>query len=59
MSQIRVIWCEKDILSNVEGSGDGVVVKILACGARGTGSESGSRYYDFKNWVSSYKSLFD
>ena len=30
----------------------GVVVKLLACGARGLGFECRSRRYDFKDWLS-------
>ena len=34
------------------GSSCGVVVKLLACGARGPGFDSWSRPYDFKDWLS-------
>ena len=33
-------------------SSDDVVVKLLACGARGPGFDSRSRCYDFRNWLS-------
>ena len=34
------------------GSSGGVVVKLLACGARGTRFDSRSRRYDFRAWLS-------
>ena len=34
------------------GSSGGVVVKLLACGARGMGFHSQSRRYDFRDWLS-------
>ena len=34
------------------GSSGGVVVKLLACGARGAGFNSWSRSYDFRDWLS-------
>ena len=33
-------------------SSGGVVVKLLACGARGQGFDSRSRRYDFGDWLS-------
>ena len=33
-------------------SRDGVVVKLLACRARGTRFDSRSRRYDFRDWLS-------
>ena len=33
-------------------SNGGVVVKLLACGARGPGFDSRSRCYDFRDWLS-------
>ena len=33
-------------------SSGGEVVKFLACGARGPGFDSRSRYYDFRDWLS-------
>ena len=39
------------------GSGGGVVVKLLACGARGPGVDSRSRHLNFRDWLSpAYKS---
>ena len=38
------------------GSSSGVVVKLLACGARGPGFDSQSRLYDFRDWLSASKS---
>ena len=37
---------------NVRRSSGGVVVKLLACGARGPGFNSRSRRYDFRDWLS-------
>ena len=34
------------------GSSGGVVVKLLACGARGPGFDSRSRRYNFRDWLS-------
>ena len=34
------------------GSGSGRVVKLLACGARGPGLHSWSRYLNFRDWLS-------
>ena len=41
------------------GSSGGVVVKFLACGARGPGLDSRSRLYDFRDWLSpAFKSRY-
>ena len=34
------------------GNSGGLVVKLLACGARGPGFDSRSRRYDFRDWLS-------
>ena len=36
----------------ISRSRGGVVVKLLACGARGPGFDSLSRRYDFRDWLS-------
>ena len=39
-------------ISTCIGSGDGGVVKFLACGARGQGFKPGSRHFDFRDCAS-------
>ena len=39
-------------LHHAVGSSGGVVVKLLACGARGPGFDSRSCHYDFRDWLS-------
>ena len=39
-------------LTFVSRSSVGVVVKLLACEARGLGFDSWSRRYDFRDWLS-------
>ena len=42
-----------------KGSSGGVVVKLLACGARGPGFNSRSRRYDLRYWLSpAFKSRY-
>ena len=38
--------------TNKTGSGDGRVVKLLACGAKGPGFDSRSRRLKFRDWLS-------
>ena len=37
---------------NSKGSSGGVVLKLLACGARSPGFDSRSCHYDFRDWLS-------
>ena len=39
-------------IQNIDGSSGCVVVNLLACGAGGTGFDSRSRRYDFRDWLS-------
>ena len=45
------LFLRNDVL-NIDGSSGCVVVNLLACGARGTGLDSQSRCYDFRDWLS-------
>ena len=45
-------FCLSPSLCMVKGSSGGVVVKLLACGARGPGFDSWSHRYDFRDWSS-------
>ena len=44
------LFVRNDVL-NIDGSSGCVVVKLLACGARGTGFDSRSRRYNFRDWL--------
>ena len=46
------ILCFITCLLSFIGSSGGVVVKLLACGARGSGFNSRSCRYNFRDWLS-------
>ena len=51
VGESRVFFLRNDVL-NIDGSSGCVLVKLLACGARGTGFDSRYRRYDFTDWLS-------
>ena len=50
---------KRKMATSASRSSGGVVVKLLACGARGLGFDSRSRRYDFRDWLSpAFKSRY-